>query len=197
MTFLTDFADQAVILPLSLAVALLLAGHFWWRGAAAWVVCVGSTLALIGLGKLLLAACGPIDIADVLRSPSGHTGAATVVYGGVCGLAWRCLRPTQWLAPIITSLLIAGLIGISRVVLHTHSWAEVVVGGAVGLAGVWALLSLAGRPPPRLRLVRLVAVAALVAGLLHGTHLRAEADIQAYGRRLAWLLPGCNDQARP
>ena len=46
MTFLTDFADQAVVLPLVLVLvlvlALVLAAQGWRRGAAAWLVAVGA-----------------------------------------------------------------------------------------------------------------------------------------------------------
>lgn len=200
MNFLTDFADQAVILPLAVAVAVLLAASSWWRGALAWVVGVGGTLALIGLGKILLAACGPMQLGDVLHSPSGHTASATIVYGGLLGLAWRRFRPTDLHASLAAAVIIAVLIGITRVVLRAHTWPEVVAGGLVGGAGVWVLLRLAGPAPDKLRPIRAVAVIVLVVALMHGTHLRAEGDIQEIGRRFGWLVPGCESpvgQARP
>ena len=195
MTFLTEFADQAVILPLAMAVALLLAAGFWWRGAIAWIACVGGTLGTIGVGKLVLAACGPLHFGDVLQSPSGHTASATIVYGGLLGLAWRHIRPAQNMAPISAALAIAVVIGITRVVLNTHSWPEVVVGGWVGCVGVWLLLALAGQPPSTLRPARLAVVVMVIVALMHGTHLRAEANIQELGRRFAWLVPGCDASA--
>lgn len=200
MTFLTDFADQAVILPLALGVALLLAARFWWRGAFAWIACVGGTLGTIGVGKLILVACGPIHFWDMLQSPSGHTASATMVYGGLLGLGWRHIRPDRQLVPLLLALAIAIVIGVTRVVLNTHSWPEVVVGGLVGCVGVSLLLALAGQPPPTLRPIRLVAVVIGIVALMHGTHLRAEANIQDLGRRFAWLVPGCDGpevQVRP
>ena len=191
MTFLTDFADQAVILPLALAVSVLLAASLWWRGTLAWVVSVGGTLAVIGMGKLVLAACGPLQWGDVLQSPSGHTASATIVYGGLLGVAWRLARPADFRAPLAGALGIAILIGISRVVLRTHTWPEVVAGGIAGMAGVGLLLALGGSPPANLRPVRVAAVVVLIVALMHGTHLRAEGSIQELGRRFAGFLPGC------
>ncbi|MDE2007851.1 MAG: PA-phosphatase, partial [Rhodospirillales bacterium] len=83
MTFLTDFADQAVVLPLWLAIGAVLALSGWRRGAAAWLIAVGATLAAVGIGKLAGISCGP----PWLRSPSGHTAAAGVVAGGLAVLA--------------------------------------------------------------------------------------------------------------
>ena len=40
MTFLTDFADQAVLLPVAAGVAIMLLLLGWRRGALAWTVAV-------------------------------------------------------------------------------------------------------------------------------------------------------------
>ncbi len=42
MNFLTDFADQAVVLPFALVVAVALGVAGWWRGAFAWIAGVGA-----------------------------------------------------------------------------------------------------------------------------------------------------------
>ena len=54
----TDFGDQAVLLPLAAGIALLLALSGWRRGALAWTAAIGGTLALILLLKLRFFACG-------------------------------------------------------------------------------------------------------------------------------------------
>jgi hypothetical protein len=43
MKFVTDFADQAVVLPLALTICLALAVAGWRRGALAWARCCRST----------------------------------------------------------------------------------------------------------------------------------------------------------
>ncbi len=136
----------------------------------------------------------------MLQSPSGHTASATIVYGGVLGLAWRGLRPAQGRAPLLSALLIAVVIGLTRIGLHAHTWPEVMAGGLAGCVGVAVLLRLAGQPPRSLRPLHLALVVVVLAALLHGAHLRAESEIQDWGKRLGWLLPGCaggTAQARP
>jgi len=44
--FVTDFADQAVVLPLALAIGVTLAVFGWSRAALAWVVAVGAIFGL-------------------------------------------------------------------------------------------------------------------------------------------------------
>lgn len=56
MVFLTDFADQAVMLPLALAVAIALAVMGWRRGAMVWLGIVCGTFGLmLGLKFIFMA----------------------------------------------------------------------------------------------------------------------------------------------
>ena len=186
MNFVTDFADQAVVLPLVLVLALTLAALGWRRGAAAWLGATAATLGVVLVRKLAARACGP----PLLRSPSGHTAAAGLVCGGIAVLAGLGGGFVG-----LAALAGATVIGLTRVALGMHSWAEVLLGGAVGVAGALALARLAGPRPARLRL-RWVAVAAVtVVTLLHGLRLPAEAEIRAASFDTARLLGVCH--ARP
>ena len=182
MNFLTDFADQAVLLPLAIIVAACLATSGWWRGAGAWLIGVGVTLSLMLLLKLAFIACGP---GDVLRSPSGHTAAAAVVCGGLMvvlagGRRWA----------VQTALVAALLIGVSRLALGVHTPLEVLVGAIVGVGGA-ALTALAAGPMPEFRRNRIAMAALLVVLLLHGTRMPAEAHIGGFAQRVALYLPAC------
>lgn len=181
MRFLTDFADQAVVLPLIATVAACLAALGWRRGAWAWLLAVGFSFAAVLLLKLAFATCGPALGLAALRSPSGHTAAAALIAGGLAALLGY-KRP----AVLTLALTCAALIGITRVALDMHTIPEVLLGGALGLAGALAFATLAG-PPPRLRLRLLFAAVAIVALLLHGQHLNAEPRIRA----VAFSLPFC------
>ena len=89
MNFLTNFADEAVVLPLAVGVTIALYALGWRRGALAWAVAVGGTLALMLALKLVEFACGP----SLLRAPSGHTAAAAVVCGGLAVMLTQGNRP--------------------------------------------------------------------------------------------------------
>src|SRR5579884_655434 len=84
LPLLTDFADQAVVLPLVVAVAATLLISGWKRGALAWLITAGATLGLMLILKLACIACGPPQ----LRTPSGHTAAAAIVAGSLAALLW-------------------------------------------------------------------------------------------------------------
>jgi membrane-associated phospholipid phosphatase len=182
VAFLTDFADQAVLLPLAFIVAGCLAISGWWRGAVAWLLGIGATLAAMLFLKIGFIACGPDDI---LRSPSGHTAAAAVVCGGLMAV----LGDDRRLA-VPAAVLAALLIGISRFALGAHTPLEILVGAATGIAGAWLVVRFAG-PIPKFRRNRIVIAALLVVVLLHGMHMPAEAHIRGLAERVAQYLPAC------
>ena len=189
MQYLTNFADEAVLLPLSvlLAVTLLLQGRK--REAASWVLAVGGTLAVMLALKLGVRACAWRFTALGLHNPSGHTAAAAVVYGGMLALWLRCSRGTAMLLGIA----VAVIVGATRLDLGVHSLADVLLGGAVGVAGCAALVCLAGpalahraEQPSKPGWV-ILALAVIL--LLHGERLPAEVIIHRAAR--AWLEPAC------
>jgi membrane-associated phospholipid phosphatase len=188
MTFVTDFADQAVVLPLIATVALSLGILGWRRGAVGWLAAVGASFASVVVLKLGFLDCADAVGLPVLRSPSGHTAAAAVIVGGFTVML-GCGRPTTLAAAVLGAL----VIGATRMALGVHSLLEVIVGGAVGVAGALGFAIIAGRAP-RLRLQWVFASVAMVALLLHGRHLDAEPRI----RLVAFSLPFCSaDHVRP
>ncbi len=174
--FVTDFADEALLLPLALAMAVFFAGTGWWRGAIAWVLAVGATLLTMLLLKLLTLACAACWFGPELTSPSGHAAAGTAIYGGLLGLLLP--RRAGLAAALAGSVLIAAGFGASRLVLGVHSGLEVAVGGLVGTAGAAGFLLRAGPRPEGVRRWRILLVAGAVAAALHGVHLPAETSIR-------------------
>ncbi len=175
MVFISNFADQAVLLPLAVVTALGLALVRWWRGLAAWSVCVGATFAamlvLKVVGLKLALQSGSLEPI----SPSGHVAAGCMVYGGLAVLLLRGRVPGLLIAAV-PALLVA-VIGISRLRLGAHTPFEVAVGAVVGLLGVAALARWAGARPRRQVWPLLAALACLVMAL-HGAHLPAEQVIR-------------------
>jgi membrane-associated phospholipid phosphatase len=183
MEFLTDFADQAVMLPLAAAIGLALALSGWWRGCAAWIVVVGGVLGTMGVLKIAFFACSSLLGGTGIHSPSGHTASAAVIMGGALILFLRGRVPVAVLAAIPVSL--AVLFGISRLAVHAHSIAEVVVGGFIGLAGAAMLAMLAGPRPRVPGWPAAVAAAAILIGL-HGLRLHAESALHSF-TLFSWL----------
>jgi membrane-associated phospholipid phosphatase len=185
VSFLTDFADQAVILPLVFAVAIALAVQGWRRGALTWLIVVGGTFGATLAFKVIFLSCSPVFGPMDVHSPSGHVAAATVVTGGLAALL------THRRGSILPAAVLAAIaIGISRLVLGVHTVPEVIVGAVIGLAGAAVLLRLAG-PPPRLKIAPLIAVIVVVAMVFHGLHLPAEAAIRHTALRITQFIPAC------
>ncbi len=116
----------------------------WWRGLLAWLVVVPGVLGTVGLLKFVFFSCAGPLAATGIHSPSGHTAAAAVIYGGLCVLLLRGRVPDGVLFAVPPAF--AVLFGVSRLAVHAHVPAEVLMGGGIGLAGA-AVLVPAGRPP--------------------------------------------------
>ena len=187
--YLTDFADQAVLLPLATIVTVVFAAAGWWRGAVAWAIAIGATLGLVLLLKLVFLACGHLLPFDTVHSPSGHTAASGVTYGGLLAIMARLVTGRErWTLPCAIS--VAVVIALSRLALGVHTVAEVGIGGLVGVCGAILVTKLAGPPPPTLRLRTMAAAAVLVLVLFHGFRMPAEAAIRHLALSV-WPLSAC------
>jgi membrane-associated phospholipid phosphatase len=168
MQQLTDLADLAVLLPLALCVAGWLWSGGWTRGVWLWLAGLMAVLAIMLIAKLALLGCAIPGAA--LVSPSGHTAAAAYVYGGMAALVWR-MRTAMATA---SAAAIAIVFGLSRIAVHAHSLAEIVFGGAVGVAAVAGLILASGGVAAGLRPLRLAFCAVPLIIVLHGVRLNME-----------------------
>jgi membrane-associated phospholipid phosphatase len=174
--FLTAFADQAVLLPLTASVAVGFAASGWRRGALGWSAAVAGTFAVMLVLKLGFIPCGHLLALSSLRSPSGHTACAAVVYGSLLAIWIRFISGTpRWTAPV--ALVFVVLIGGSRLALGYHSAIEVLIGGAVGMIGAVLAVMLAGEPPAQFRFRSIAIAMIVVVAIFHGFRLPAEAEI--------------------
>jgi hypothetical protein len=150
------------------------------------------TLAAVVVAKLGFLACRPVFGPWEIQSPSGHVAAASVVAGGLVALlTGRCMLS---LGAAVSAAMI---VGVSRLVLGAHSVPEVLIGSVLGVAGTAAVSHFAGPPQVR-RPVILLAVTVLVALLLHGVHLPAEAAIRHGAHHMLDFVPACRaDPDRP
>ncbi len=193
MQFLTDFADQAVILPLVVVVTVVLAFQGWRRGALVWFASIGGTFAVMLALKLFFMGCQGIFGGMALRSPSGHVAAACVVSGGMIAIFGR-RRLTVALGVVIAAV----VVGFTRLGLQAHTMPEVIIGAGAGLIGALVLARYAG-PVPRLKARPLVLAVTAVLALFHGRHLEAEIVIRQAasdaGLFPAWCQTGNADRS--
>lgn len=192
--YVTNFADQAVVLPLTFVVAVVLFTAGWRRGAVVWTATIGATLAVTLLLKIVLFSCGHLIPNLVVQSPSGHTAASGAVYGGLAAIVARIVlgansrRRHLWVWAV--TILVVITIATSRVMLGAHTVPEVISGGIIAVCGAVTFDWLAGTAPPTLRLRSLAAGAIIVVVLLHGFRMPAEAAIHRYAYDL-WPLSSC------
>jgi membrane-associated phospholipid phosphatase len=122
--------------------------------------------------KLAILGCKPSD--TIITSPSGHTAAATFVYGGMIVLITR----SRIAASLAIGAALAVLFGLSRIMVHAHTMPDVLIGGGVGIIGLGCFAHRAARIPDFLRPAWLLLVCVPLALLLHGARLNLEPHIR-------------------
>jgi membrane-associated phospholipid phosphatase len=192
LEWVTGLGDAALLLPAS----LLLLAYFAHRKAASnclsWVaalaICGAVTIAL----KICFHACGAaVPFLDI-RSPSGHASFSTTFYLTAGMVASADQRPWLRAATLLLAAALVIAIGITRVELHVHTPAEVVLGSFVGLgSAAWFAI---GYSRHRLTGLDWRPIAGAVLGLAiltHGWHLSIEDAILAVARELRASVPAC------
>jgi membrane-associated phospholipid phosphatase len=183
MHFLTDFADQAVLLPLSAVVTVTMFTCGWRRGTLAWVGAIVGVSATVLVLKLVFAGCPILWNGLLLQSPSGHTAAAAMVYGSLAALLLQRFG-VGWVFSLLPAAFVVGVIGWTRLALGVHTAADVLTGAAIGLIGVVIFVAAARRPPAGPLVPAVLVAATTVIGITHGIRMDAETGIQAYGRTI-------------
>lgn len=182
--FVTNFADQAVLVPSAIAVAIGFSLAGWHRGALAWSGVLACTWISILVLKLTYLIGGSLWV-EGLHSPSGHTAGAAAAAGGFFGLIVR-RRGGGWLWTLPISAGLAVAIGMSRLALHVHTSLDVLVAGVVGVLGAVTVVVLAGPPPQRLRLSPIITALTVMILLLHGSQAPSEVAIRRIATSEFW-----------
>jgi membrane-associated phospholipid phosphatase len=157
----TRLGEALIMLPAALALSLWLAQRaggqrmaLHWLGLVALAALVTTTtkVAFIGWGV----GSAHLNFTGV----SGHTMFATAVYPLLLRTMVSTASPYWHRAAVLTGVLLALLVGVSRVKVGAHSWSEVVAGWGVGglacgLAMTWSRVPRS--PLPRWLLVGVLA----------------------------------------
>lgn len=126
------------------AIILLLRRH--WREAITWMVALFGVVPINGSLKALFQRVRPLhDHGLIIETswsfPSGHAFGAIVFYGMLAFVLLR-LSPRFHRAIIAGAVLLAGLVGISQILLQVHYLSDVLAGYTAG--AIWLVLCIGG-----------------------------------------------------
>ncbi len=181
---MTDAGDSGVLLPLAAVASAML--WLFQSHRIAWLMArsVLASGAAITILKLFFLSCGAHWQAGLL-SPSGHACLSAVVYGclGTIAAAGRPVA-ARWAIGLVVSALV-GIIAFSRITLGVHTWIEVCVGLAVGVAGQQWFAWSAGRVTTQPVDGRIFAIAVAATILFaFGLRLPAESMLRHLAKRM-------------
>lgn len=134
---ITALGDSAVLLPCALLTAGWLASSAQTRHQAGqWLLLLLLIGALVTASKIIFMAWGFGIPSLNFTGISGHSAMSAAVWPAVLAMigSW-CKRPGSIVGAVL-GLMLAMAITVSRVILHAHSWAEVVAGFLVGATAI-------------------------------------------------------------
>jgi hypothetical protein len=166
---ITAFGGAGLTLPLAVTIALWLALGYSLARAAAWLVVLGTGIALVVLTKVAFLGWGIGIRAWDFTGVSGHAMFSSSVYPVAMFLLLARAR-TPWRLLGITLGLAGGVaVGLSRVALDAHSPSESIIGCLCGGAAALTFIACTWHAQPRRWSVTAVAISlALVTLALHG-----------------------------
>jgi membrane-associated phospholipid phosphatase len=147
----TRLGEAQLLLP-----ALLLAA--WWlarrpgggRTAALWLAATTAAALLTTATKVAFIGYGVGWAALDFTGVSGHAMFAAAVLPLLLCLVGGRLAETRPRALLAAGYALAAVVAVSRVMVHAHSWSEVIVGFALGALCSGAVLRAAPLPPLRM-----------------------------------------------
>lgn len=149
---LTRLGEALILLPAALLLMVWLVRVHDTRKALCWLGAVIVAAFLTTVTKIAFLGWGVGIAAFDFTGVSGHTMFAAAIYPLLARTAvGTSKRHWQQLATA-GGVLLALLIGVSRVMVHAHSWSEVIAGLAVGFGATAVAMMLARVPhsrPPR------------------------------------------------
>jgi membrane protein DedA with SNARE-associated domain/membrane-associated phospholipid phosphatase len=185
----TEFGDSFVNVSLACAVLLVLLARRCYRAAGFWTLTVLGGVLGVQLLKWAIHLPRPVSLyhgASAYGFPSGHTTMSVIIYGFLAILIARRLAGAWRWGLFSSVMLVAFVIGISRLYLGAHWLSDVLGGYFIGMS--WAaLMGIAYLKWPDAKIPRrlLGLVVILVILIAGGWHVirRHETDLAFYARR--------------
>jgi membrane-associated phospholipid phosphatase len=192
-SFVTDFGDTAVTVPLAVMVTGFLFAAKQPRLAIGWALVILVCAGVTGAVKLAFTVCGYPLAGSGLMSPSGHTAMSIAVYGGLAAIVGSSLGAPARAALIAAAAIFTIGIALSRTIVGSHTPIEVAVGLVVGVAALGPMIAVVARYRPEHLPIHWLAAGALVVFVLfHGTQWPAEGMIHRVASWLDILRPYCS-----
>jgi undecaprenyl-diphosphatase len=146
MEFITFFGSSSFLLPAYILLsAWLISKKKKRNGIAIAIIGLSSTLLMNLLKEYFKRHRPPVPVIKQLTSysfPSGHALASCIFYTILCYLVIRSpLRPVYKTVLVSVLIVLALLIGLSRIVLNVHYATDVMAGFCIGT--VWVIFSFA------------------------------------------------------
>ena len=139
--FITFLGDSIVTMPAAAAVTVWLVSAGAWRSAISWSLWFGFGLALVLATKIAFIGWGFALAGLDFTGISGHAMRAAAVMPVVAYLLLQRRDRRLCVCGVLVGVAAAGMVGLSRVVLHYHSPSEVIAGIALGtlvaMAFIW------------------------------------------------------------
>ena len=177
ISFVSDFGDTAVTLPLAAILVLCLWGVQSPASSATALRSLALCLGAVVLLKVTFITCGRHwDVG--LVSPSGHAAISLTVYGMAAMVLTSWTSGVWRVSLAMAAAVLVAAIAVSRVLLGVHTVTEVVVGLLVGAAALWVFAASHRWPaewrPGRAKLLFLGLALFVPLAALHGERLPAE-----------------------
>jgi len=171
----TNLGDSSLLLAIGAAVPAWLWAIGARTEARAWLIAAFVCVAAIAVLKLPFLVCTPASA----FSPSGHAALATQVYGSLAILGANGRSRWWWGGLLTAAAVVVALVAWTRVALLAHSPLEVMMGLAVGGAGLGLFLAgCRNRRPAGVSLMALLMLLVLSLGLFYGTSLDTTAALR-------------------
>jgi len=130
----TSLGDDAVTGSLALAITIYLLAAKQKKAALTMALSFFFAVAILAFGKIVLYSGCVASVFFDLRSPSGHSALALVVYGLFAAFVSTSLTGWRRVVPYLIAAPLIALISASRLWLGVHTKSDVVIGLAMGLA---------------------------------------------------------------
>jgi undecaprenyl-diphosphatase len=139
MRAVTQLASPLTVIMITSATVVVLLVRRHVPSALLLVASTVGTALLVSLGKLVVARPRP-PVADAAAEangysfPSGHAAQSVALYGALALLAVLLVRDARWrIVLAVAAMVLAFVVGLSRVVLGVHWLSDVVAGWALAI----------------------------------------------------------------